>query len=321
MNTREILGNFRGLSALVLGDICLDRWCTYDPALAEPSRETGLPRTAVLSVESTPGAGGTVANNLAALGCGRTAVLGVTGDDGFAWELRRALAARGISTGLLLSDPSLQTFTYTKYWNAQSGAEDLPRTDFINASPLPRGAEQRLLDALREHAPRFDAVIVSDQAETALGGAVTPAVREAVSLLPNRVVWADSRLRPELFRNVIVKPNLREATEASLRLCGKADFAALRRHIGPHPLIVTHGAEGARIYHEQGEDFIPTRPVENPIDICGAGDSFSAAAALTMAVTGDIRQAVRLGNLAASVTIQKRGTGTASPEEILAAET
>jgi rfaE bifunctional protein kinase chain/domain len=320
MNTREILERFRGLSALVAGDICLDRWCTYDPALAEPSRETGLPRTAVLSVECTPGAGGTVANNLAALGCGRTAVLGVTGEDGFAWELRRALAARGISGDLLLSDSAIQTFTYTKYWNVQTGAEDLPRTDFINASPLPRELELRLLGALQRYAPDFDVILVSDQAETALGGAVTPAVREAVSRLANRVVWADSRLRPELFRNVIVKPNLQEATEASRRLYGKIDFAALRRHIGPHPLVVTQGAEGARIYHEQGEDFVPARPVENPTDICGAGDSFSAAAALALAVTGDIRQAARLGNLAASVTIRKRGTGAASPDEILAAE-
>ena len=38
----------------------------------------------------TPGAGGTVANNLAALGVGRVAVLGVIGDDGFGFELARA---------------------------------------------------------------------------------------------------------------------------------------------------------------------------------------------------------------------------------------
>ena len=46
------------LSVLVVGDICLDRWCSYDPALSEPSRETGIPRFAVVSTESTPGAAG-----------------------------------------------------------------------------------------------------------------------------------------------------------------------------------------------------------------------------------------------------------------------
>ena len=56
---------------LVVGDVCLDRWCTYDPSLAEPSRETGIPRIGVVSTEVTPGAAGTVANNLAALGAPR----------------------------------------------------------------------------------------------------------------------------------------------------------------------------------------------------------------------------------------------------------
>ena len=61
----------RSLRALVVGDVCLDRWCRYDPALAEPSRETGIPRIGVVATEVTPGAAGTVANNLAALGAGQ----------------------------------------------------------------------------------------------------------------------------------------------------------------------------------------------------------------------------------------------------------
>src|SRR5213075_2576970 len=91
----EIALQMNTLTALVVGDICLDRWCTYDPSEAEPSRETGIPRVGVISTTVTPGAGGTVANNLAALGVGRVSVLGAIGDDGFGYELRCALAARG----------------------------------------------------------------------------------------------------------------------------------------------------------------------------------------------------------------------------------
>ena len=87
MTAKEILDAFGKLRALVVGDICLDRWCTYDPALADISRETGIPRVAVVSTEVTAGGGGTVANNLAALGAGRVAVLGVVGRDGFGYEL------------------------------------------------------------------------------------------------------------------------------------------------------------------------------------------------------------------------------------------
>jgi len=318
MTTREILAQFHKLSALVVGDICLDRWCTYNPALAEPSRETGIPRIAITSTQCTPGAGGTIANNLAALSCGRVAVLGATGHDGDAWQLRTSLAARGISPDLLITTPELQTFTYTKFWNDTTGAEDLPRADFINTKALPAHIESQLIGSLIKHAASFDAVLISDQAETECGGVITAAVREAISQLPNRVVWVDSRLRAELFRNAIVKPNHSEALAASLRLTGREDFHALRQAIGRHPLVITHGQKGAQILHDGGETWIATRHVANPIDICGAGDSFSAAAALTLSATGDIEQAARLGNLAASITITKRGTGTASPEEILA---
>ena len=40
-----------------------------------------------------------------------------------------------------------------------------------------------------------------------------------------------------------------------------------------------------------------------------------------MAVTHDPVEAASFGNIAASITVMKKGTGTASPEEILAALT
>jgi sugar/nucleoside kinase (ribokinase family) len=60
--------------------------------------------------------------------------------------------------------------------------------------------------------------------------------------------------------------------------------------------------------------------VGKPVDICGAGDSFSAGAAVALAVTGSPLEAARFGNLVASITIMKKGTGTASPEELMAHE-
>src|SRR5450755_595241 len=105
MTIPEILAGITTLRALVVGDICLDRWCTYDPATSELSRETGIPRIGIVRTEVTAGAGGTVANNLAALGVGSVAVLGVTGDDGFGYELAGALRQRGIASNMLVRAP------------------------------------------------------------------------------------------------------------------------------------------------------------------------------------------------------------------------
>ncbi|HLH18142.1 MAG TPA: PfkB family carbohydrate kinase [Bryobacteraceae bacterium] len=321
MNVPAILEHIRSLRVLVAGDVCLDRWCRYDPALAEPSRETGIPRIAAVATEVTPGAAGTVANNLAALGAGRVDVLGVIGEDGFGYELRRALEARGIGTELLLT-ADVPTFTYTKLLNCRTGEEDLPRLDFINTRPPAAEVEREFVKRLERAAVGYDAILISDQAETETGGVITAAVRNAVTRAaaahPEAVVWVDSRMRAEHFRGVIVKPNRREAEEASRRALGRVDFPALREHLEAPLLIVTHGSEGAELIGPTGTRWAAARRVERPVDICGAGDSFSAGAALALRVTGDAMAAAEFGNLVASITIMKRGTGTASPEELLA---
>jgi sugar/nucleoside kinase (ribokinase family) len=56
------------------------------------------------------------------------------------------------------------------------------------------------------------------------------------------------------------------------------------------------------------------------VDICGAGDSFTAGASLALAVTQSPIEAALMGNRVASITIMKKGTGTASPAEVLALE-
>ncbi len=321
MTTAEILDEFPKLSALVVGDICLDRWCIYDPSLAEPSRETGIPRIGVVTVEVTPGAGGTVANNLAALGVGRVAVLGAIGNDGFGFELKQALRARGMEPEMLVETDSLQTFTYTKVINGTTGVEDYPRLDFVSVKPLAADVEAELVNRLWSYAAEFDVIIVSDQAETDQGGVVSPALRQALAGIaeacPQKVIWVDSRMRPELFRGVIVKPNEDEA-HAALRRLGAQNYRQLFETIQGPLLLVTHGGDGVELIDAAGEQRVHTTSVANPVDICGAGDSFSAGAACAFAVTGNAAEAARFGNLVASITIMKKGTGTASPAELLA---
>lgn len=320
MTAAEILQAIPKLAVLVVGDICLDRWCMYDPAVNEPSRETGIPRVGVTRTEVTPGAAGTVANNLAALGCARVAVLGAIGDDGFGFELCRALETRGIDSALCPRTTAMQTFTYTKLLNGETGAEDLPRVDFINTAPLDREAERLIIANLSRSAGDFDAIIISDQAETDQGGVVTVAVRDSIADLAasarNRIFLADSRARVREFRNVIVKPNQQEGESTCRALFGRIDYPGLRRHVNAPAIMVTHGAQGVMLVEESGEQWIRTRPVAHPVDICGAGDSFSAGVALALAAGASFAEAAAFGNVIASITIMKPGTGVASRDEV-----
>jgi rfaE bifunctional protein kinase chain/domain len=279
-----------------------------------------LPRVGVVSTEVTAGAAGTIANNLAALGAGRVAVLGVVGEDGFGWELDGALRGQGISADLLIRSSEVPTFTYTKLINIATEEEDLPRIDFIHTREISAALESRVVDALHRVVDDFDVVIVSDQAETAAGGVVTARMREALTAIASKkVVWVDSRVRAEHFRGVILKPNRDEAEAACLRVFGRVDIRGLFQHTGSSLMIVTHGGSGALVLDSLGETMVPGRAVARPVDICGAGDSFSAGGAMTLAVTGSGVEAARFGNLVASITIMKKGTGTASADEVLAA--
>lgn len=322
MNVPDLLGRIADARALVVGDICLDRWCYYDPAVAEPSRETGIPRVGVVTTEVTPGAGGTIANNLVALGAGRVSVLGAIGQDGFGFELERALADRKIEYNLLVASRSIQTFTYTKLINRVTGVEDVPRCDFINTHPLPADVENQLIANFNAHFQQFDVILLSDQAETEEGGVITAWFRDLIADVaeryPEKVIVADSRTRIELFRNVVAKPNQQEAMGASERLFGEVDFQRLRDFIGRHPLLVTQGDRGVLLVDERGEHLVPCERIPHPVDTCGAGDSFAAGLALALRATGDFPTAIRFGNLVSSITIMKKGTGTAAPDEVLA---
>jgi bifunctional ADP-heptose synthase (sugar kinase/adenylyltransferase) len=255
------------------------------------------------------------------MGVGRVSVLGAVGHDGFGYELRCALGARCINADNLIALPDIQTFTYTKLINALTGEEDLPRIDFICNRPLDKQAEQQLLDKLRSNIAAFDVILVSDQAETSRGGVVTAALRQLLAELalqyPDKIFMADSRTRIEEFRNVIIKPNRQEAETACRKLFGAIDYRRLLRHVQGQFLYVTHGEEGVSLITPDGEQRVAARKIAKPVDICGAGDSFTAGAAMALAVTGSPIEAARFGNLVASITIMKKGTGTASPEELL----
>ncbi len=322
MTCADVLNAARAASVLVVGDICLDRWCRYDPALAEPSRETGIPRIAVTETLTTPGAGGTVAGNLAALGAGRVSVAGVIGRDGNGFDLRRALRARGIHNDLLLETDQASTFTYSKLINTRSGQEDLPRVDVVNSSALAEDAERRLLDRLLPAIGDFDAVVIADQAETDQGGVVTARVREALCRAAGQrsrqVFVADSRRRVRHFRNLIVTPNESEAAAACREAFGEVDYARLHGMIGGPALVVTEGDRGALLVDRKGvRRFVPCRAGE-PVDPCGAGDSLTAGLALGLVAGAPIGAALRFGIIVAGVTVTKRGTGDASPTEVLA---
>jgi len=100
------------------------------------------------------------------------------------------------------------------------------------------------------------------------------------------VIWVDHDAHGA-FAGVIAKPNYHEAIAACRRAFGRIDYQGLRRMAESPLLVITCGARGALLIDSHKHTWVKAKRVENPVDICGAGDSFSAGAALTLKVTGD----------------------------------
>jgi sugar/nucleoside kinase (ribokinase family) len=76
--------------------------------------------------------------------------------------------------------------------------------------------------------------------------------------------------------------------------------------------------DGILLFTDEGYDYIPTVRVEGEIDPVGAGDSATAGIVSSLCAGASYREAALIGNLVASITVQKIGTtGTASPEEVM----
>ena len=222
---------------LVVGDICLDRWCWYDPGAAlSPRPRPAFRGSRVVATEVTPGRRRARSPTIWPRSAQRRRAYSAwSGDDGFGCELRRALSARGISPDLLIASPDFCTFTYTKLINCRTGEEDLPRVDFVNTSDLPPSRSRGVLSALPTQWPIFDVVIVSDQAETEHGGVVTRTVRGADLLdagggRPGKGgLGGFPHARRNCFRSVVLKPNQHEAEDGLPRRFGRRFRRASQR--------------------------------------------------------------------------------------------
>lgn len=320
---QDLLNNFPGVTVLVVGDFFLDKYLDIDPRLSEPSLETGLEAYQVTSVRRYPGAAGTVVNNLRALDV-NVIVLGVVGEDGEGEDLRRGLDLIGVEGDGLIRAPGRFTPTYLKPMLRQGNtpARELNRFDTKNRTPLPAEIETEVVTRLHSLFRRPLGIVISDQVSEPNCGVITDRVRLALSELARAnsatIVLADSRERIGEFRDVMLKPNSREATHAT----GLADLADAGRELcrrAHHPVVVTHGDRGMYLFELESEQHIPAIPVAGPIDVVGAGDSAMAGLVAGLCAGGTLAESALMGNLIASVTIQQLGvTGTATRDQIFA---
>ena len=331
----RILAACPHLTVGLVGDIFLDRYLEIEPRVKELSIETGLEAYQVGRVRNSPGALGTVMNNLAVLGVGTLKPVTVIGDDGHGHDLVKELAHLPVDESHILRCSDQLTPTYTKplRQDADGSWRELNRLDVRSRRPLPQETQTALCEHVREVFHGSDGLIVLDQIVEEDWGVIGRPVQELLAELsredPAKLVLADSRANMGRFTSSVLKGNRSELLSAA----GVADEAAADAQDAVakwaadalcrrtrRPVFCTLGERGILVARPDAEIALaPGIPAVGPVDIVGAGDSATSGIAISLLSGSDEIEAAAVGNLAASITVQQLGcTGTASPAQMLA---
>ena len=331
----------------VLGDFCLDKYLYVYPELDEISVETKIVAYQIRATRLFAGVGGTIANNLRALGA-ETYCFGAVGGDGEGYDLLRELRKIGANTdGIVVSDGIL-TPTYMKPMRPApvftGGPLQSPdegawiegnRYDVRNPEPVPEETVAQVRERFLAKLPTFDAVVVSDQfasgSEAVFSAEFRKFVADAARENPNVFFLCDSRFFINEYRETLVKCNANELFDAYAvahgaqerrettldgdsetkvdKLCEAAEWLARRNR---RPVLVTRGASGSILVEIDPQERaaateVPANRVEPPIDICGAGDATNAGLAFAKALGFSLTEAAYLAGVVSSITIKQIG--------------
>ncbi len=294
--------DFKGLNALVAGDVMLDRYWHGDTMRISP--EAPVPIVRVDGREERPGGAGNVAMNLAALGVA-TRLLGLCGEDDAARDLRELLETAGVASSLL-AVPGVPTITKLR---VMSRHQQLLRLDF--EQPFPDQAAARLAESFAHQLEGIDVVVLSDYGKGSLGQvqALIKAARVArIPVLVDPKGTDFSRYRGASA----LTPNLGEFLAVAGACPAPADLAragnAWCRKLELEQLLITRSEQGISVFDAVTSHVHLPAQAREVFDVTGAGDTVIAVLAAARARGWEWPAAAALANVAAGWVVGKLGT-------------
>jgi rfaE bifunctional protein kinase chain/domain len=308
----ELLARMSGRRVVVIGDVMIDEWIWGDVSRISP--EAPVPVVAVREHTFTLGGAGNVASNLRALGA-RVAFVGGIGDDAEGARLRAMFDDLGVDARGLVT---LRDRPTTRKTRVVAHNQQVVRADWESTAPLRDGDRAQVAERVRSAVRDADAVVLSDYAK----GFLHREIVEAALGAP--VVVADPKpANVALFAGVTcIAPNAGEASRASGIVIG--DDASLERAgrallemLACRYVLITRGEQGMSLFGAGGARFDVPAVARTVYDVSGAGDTVVAVLTLALAAGIAPETATQLANFAAGAVVEKLGTATATPREII----
>jgi D-beta-D-heptose 7-phosphate kinase/D-beta-D-heptose 1-phosphate adenosyltransferase len=314
----KIVRGFSRVRLLVIGDVVLDEYLWGEVERVSP--EAPVPVVHVQRESQVLGGAGNVVRNAVALGAACTFCAAV-GEDRAGDRVVELLEELGIATDGVVRVPARPT---TRKTRVVARSQQIVRFDRETLDPLPVRAGRELVAAVERAARSADAAVIEDYGKGTLAAATVRAVMRklAAAQVP---VSVDPKYDLAPYRGAaLVKPNVREAEVlAGMKIVTRLDLARaasrLRRRLGGATVVVTRGAAGIALFDRDGPGTWVGTPRREVFDVQGAGDTTIAALALARRGGASLREAAVIANAAAGVVVEKVGTATAAPEEVIEA--
>lgn len=309
----DYIDRWKDARVLVVGDVMLDRYLRVTHAGQCPESDDA-PIYRPQRSDRAPGGAANAAVNVRRLG-GRVVLIGAVGPDYASRELRDLLHEADVDSRLVIS-PGQPTTTKTRL--VGSGGRMLTRIDEDQAG-LTLSEDRALATEIRNAVflTRPDAVLLSDYSKGVLipGSEVCAMLRELNPLIEHAILDPRRSLLGGEIAVDAVTPNRREAAA----LGGPKRERFFERLPGLQAIVETLGEKGAILRRKTLPDrLIRTRAAQSP-QVCGAGDTFTAALVLARVAGADWVDATVIANAAAGVAVRHAGTYAPNAVEVIGA--
>lgn len=301
---------------LVVGDPILDEYVVGDCTRLSP--EAPIPVLKVRDTRAVLGGAANTAANVAALG-GQAVLVAAVGSDDAGRRLVEIARRRGVQCALATDNRPT-----SRKVRALGGQQQLLRLDYETDAVVDAPVAAAVLEQVRSQIEHASVVIVSDYAKGLVSADVC---REILAVARTKSVPVVIDPRPQHADRYVgcdyLTPNWKEAQGLLGDVEGPASLAAVDdvgRRLAERfraNILLTLGAQGIRFFARDGRGSIDEPAQAREVfDVSGAGDTVVAAFALAIAAGAEVRDALRVANLAASVVVAKVGTATVSADEL-----
>lgn len=321
MNFIELSKFNKDIKVAVIGDIMLDKYIVGSVDRISP--EAPVPVVDVKEVKHTLGGAANVAANINNL-YAKVYGFGVVGADEHGRLVKDMLLRSGIDIDNIYVEHNRQT---TLKCRVMAKNHQLVRYDIENRMYISDEITNNMINGLKSIADKLDIVVISDYDK----GVITPLLLKNITEIcrdDDIPIVSDIKVMNAMYYNNIdyLKLNLPNASKiTNIPLYHNSEsyynivckiVDELKKIIRYNNLIITLGDKGL-VYANNGENVVHIGAIKREVyDVTGAGDTFTATLAASLARGYDLHTACIISTIASAIKVSKVGTYSIKFDEL-----